>query len=147
MSDLEGYLIVETRADRPGLVRVFSAPQKPSLSDDTTADASRPRIRYAAFFPALHVARMHAQTALRRSMVDAEAGLYRTDPVTAAAAVDSIDLSHRRVYLAPEIESDPGFRAAREQRHRRQRLANRIWTIVGVLAIILLVLFAQIPVF
>ncbi|WP_296807392.1 hypothetical protein [Thiocapsa sp.] len=147
MTDLEGYLVVETRADRPGLVRVFSTPQNPTPSDFEATDPSRPLIRYVAFFPALHVARMHAQTALRRGMVDAEAGLYRTDPVTAVAAVDAIDLSHRRVYLAPEIESDPAFAAAREQRRRRQRLANRIWTIVGVLAIILLVLFAQIPVF
>ncbi|EGV16784.1 hypothetical protein [Thiocapsa marina] len=147
MSDLEGYLIIETRGDRPGLVRVFSSPQNPTPSDVAAADPTRPRIRYAAFFPALHVARMHAQTALRRSMLDAEAGLYRTDPVTAAAAVDAIDLSHRRVYLAPEIESDPGFRAARVKRSRRHRLANHIWTAVGVLALILLFLFAQIPVF
>jgi hypothetical protein len=147
MSNLEGYLIVETRADRPGLIRVFSSPQYPTPSDVAVDDPTRPRIRYAAFFPALHVARMHAQTALRRSMVDAEAGLYRTDPITAVAAVDAIDLSHRRIYLAPEIESDPGFSAAREHRRGRQRLANRIWTIVGILALILLALFAQIPVF
>lgn len=147
MSDLEGYLIVETRADRPDLVRVFGAAQKPSLSDGTTVDPSRPRIGYAAFFPALHIARMHAQTALRHVMVDAEAGLYRTDPVTAAAAVDAIDLAHRRLFLAPEIESDPRFLAQIEKRFKRHRLANRIWTAVGILAIILLVLFAQIPVF
>lgn len=147
MSDLEGYLIVETREDRPGLVRVFSSPQNPTPSDVAATDPSEPRLRYAAFFPALHVARMHAQTALRHSMVDAEAGLYRTDPVTAAAAVDEIDLSHRRVYLAPEIESDPGFSAGREQRRGRRRLANRIWMTVGILALILLALFARIPVF
>ncbi|RKT46158.1 hypothetical protein [Thiocapsa rosea] len=147
MSDLEGYLIVETRDDRPGLVRVFSSPQNPTTSDVVGTDSAGPRLRYAAFFPALHVARMHAQTALRRSMVDAEAGLYRTDPVTAAAAVDAIDLTHQRVYLAPEIESDPGFSTAREQRRGRRRWLNRIWTAVGILAIILLVLFAQIPVF
>jgi hypothetical protein len=147
MSDLEGYLVVETRADRPGLVRVFSTPQVPTPLDGAASEPSQPCIRYAAFFPALLVARMHAQTALRRSMLDAEAGLYRTDPVTAVAAVDAIDLRHRRVYIAPEIESDPGFWAAREKRRKRQRLANRIWTAVGILALVLLFLFAQIPVF
>lgn len=147
MGELEGYLIVETRADRPGLVRVFGAPQAPSPAEIETSDPSRPRVCYAAFFPALHVARMHAQTALRHSMVDAEAGLYRTDPVTATAAVDAIDLVHRRIFVAPEIESDPRLFAQIEKRCKRRRLANRIWTAVGILAIILLVLFAQIPVF
>ena len=61
--------------------------------------------------------------------------------------MDAIDLVHRRLYIAPEIESDPRLFAQIEKRCKRRRLANRIWMAVGVLAIILLVLFAQIPVF
>ncbi len=147
MTEPEGYLVVETHPEHPEFVRVLSTRESPVLSNGLPPDAGIPHIRYVAYFYALHVAQMHAQTALRKWMVDAEAGLYRVDPVTAVAAVDAIDLRHQRLYLAPEIESDPRFLAQIAQRQRRQRLANHIWMAVGILAIILLVLFAQIPVF
>lgn len=147
MTEPEGYLIVETHPGHPDLVRVQGTQRSPVPPDGSPPDPSSPRICYIAFFSALHVARMHAQTALRNRMVDAEAGLYRVDPVTAVAAVDAIDLRHQRLYLASEIESDPRFLEQIERRHWRQRLANRIWTAVGILAILLLFLFAQIPVF
>lgn len=147
MSERDGYLVVETRADRAGLVRVHATRQKPPDPVDITTDPSQPRLRYAAYFTSLHVATMHAQTALRRGMVDAEAGLYRTDPVTATAAVEAIDLAHRRVYLDPALADDPRLAAQIERRRTRHRWANRIWTAVGILAIIMLILFAQIPVF
>lgn len=148
---LSGFLVVETRADRPGYVRVYptrETPSAPSADEpDTDADSPHPRLRYAAAFPALHVAGMHAQTALHRSIVDAESGLFRADPVVAAAAVEAIDLAHRRLYLDPKIAADPRFARLVDQRHARQRLYDRIWTLVGILAILVLILFSQIPVF
>lgn len=147
MSERGGYLVVETRADRGGLVRVHATRQKPPDPVDIAPDPSQPRLRYAAFFTSLHVATMHAQTALRRGMVDAQAGLYRTDPVTAIAAVEAIDLAHRRVYLDPALADDPRLAAQIERRRMRHRWANRIWTAIGIFAIIMLILFAQIPVF
>jgi hypothetical protein len=80
-------------------------------------------------------------------MVDAETGLYRVDPLTAVAAVDAIDLSHRTIYLDPRIAADPRLTAGIEQRRLRHRMVGRIWTGVGILAIILLILLSQIPVF
>lgn len=147
MNDPEGYLVVETDPEHHDLVRVRSTLESPVPPGGSPLGERPSRICYVAFFSALHVARMHAQTALRRQMVDAEAGLYRVDPVTAVAAVDAIDLRHQRLYLAPEIESDPRFRAQIAHRQRRHHLANRVWMAVGILAIIVLVLFAQIPVF
>jgi hypothetical protein len=149
MSEPEGYLVVETHPDHADLVRVYGTGQLPLPipTGDAHPDSTKSRVRYAASFPALLVAQMHAQTALRRNMVDAEAGLYRVDPVTAIAAVEAIDLSHRRVYMDPEIAADPRLAALIDRRRERHRRTRRIWTIVGILAIILLVLFAQIPVF
>jgi hypothetical protein len=149
MSEPEGYLVVETHPDHADLVRIYGTAQLPLPipTGDAHADSTKSRVRYAASFPALVVAQMHAQTALGRNMVDAEAGLYRVDPVTAIAAVEAIDLSHRRVYMDPEIAADPRLSALIDRRRERHRRVRRIWTIVGILAIILLVLLAQIPVF
>ncbi len=147
MSEREGYLVVETRADRTGLVRVYAEHRPPIPSPEQSTDPQQPRVRYVASFPALHVARMHAQTALRRYMVDAETGLYRVDPVTAIAAVEAIDLSHRRVYLDPDLASDPNLSEQVERRRKLHLWRNRFWTGVGLLGILLLILLSQIPVF
>jgi hypothetical protein len=147
MSEPNGYLVVETHPDHADLVRVYGTRELPILPDGSPTDPGRPRIRYVASFSALQVAQMHAQTALRKGMVDAEAGLYRVDPLTAVAAVDAIDLSHRTIHLDPRIAADPRLSAEIEQRRRRQRMAGRIWTSVGILAIIILILLSQIPVF
>lgn len=146
MSEPNGYLVVETHPDHADLVRVYGTRELPILPDGSSTHLG-PRIRYVASFSALQVAQMHAQTALRKGMVDAEAGLYRVDPLTAVAAVDAIDLSHRTIYLDPRIAADPRLTAGIEQRRLRHRMAGRIWTTVGILAIILLILLSQIPVF
>ena len=147
MAEQAGYLTVETRADRPGLVRIEATHRRPVQAAGSPADLEPVRLRYAASFGALHVALMHAQTALRHQMVDAEAGLYRIEPLEAIAAVDAIDLHHRRVYLDPSLADDPRLAEQVERRRRRHRLIDRIWTSVGILAILLLLLFSQIPIF
>jgi hypothetical protein len=90
---------------------------------------------------------MHAQTALGRRLVDIDAGLYRVDPVTAVAAVEAIELSHRRIYIDPEIAADPRLSAEIAQRHRHQGWVGWIWTSVGLLALLVLFLFSLLPVF
>lgn len=162
-------LIVETRADRPGLVRVHVCescpthpPQRPDQQPEQLDSSARPAekaetsgpqrtspqspiLRYAAVFDAIEIARMHAQTALSPYMVDADSGLYRIDPVSAVAAIDTIDLRHRCLYLDPLIAADPRLHRESVRRRTRQRLVARIWTLVGLLAIVILILFAQIP--
>lgn len=147
MAEQAGYLTVETRADRPGLVRIQGTHTRPAEPRGPPSDRDGVQLRYAASFGALHVALMHAQTALRHQMVDAESGLYRVGVLEAVAAVDAIDLQHRRVYLDPGLDADPRLEEQVERRRRRHRLIDRIWTAVGVLAILLLLLFSQIPVF
>lgn len=139
-----GYLIVETRADQAGLVRIYSVDHQPAPASEST-DPAMPRIRYAASFGSLDVALMHAQTALHGCLIDVEAGLYQTDPLTAVAAVDAIDLGHQVQYLDPELAANPRLSAAIEQRRTRRRWINRAWNAVGILAILLLLLLGQFP--
>nr|WP_207162307.1 hypothetical protein [Thiocapsa imhoffii] len=142
-------MIVETHPDHPGLVRVHASHEQPVLH--TAGGVATPRqpvrLHYVAAFNALHVARMHAQTALGRYLVDSEHGLYRTDPITAIAAVDAIDLAHRERYLDPEYVDDPRLLEQVARRRRRHRINRRIWNGIGLLAIILLILLSQVPIF
>lgn len=135
-----GYLIVETRPDRLGWVRIRGADHPPISPAAPRVESAEPWIRYAASFANLHVALMHAHAALRHRTIDAEAGLYRVDPVTAVAAVEAIDLGHRPVYLDPQIASDPRFASEVERRRRRHRQLDRFFTGVGLAAIGLLLL-------
>lgn len=139
-----GYLIVATRADRAGLVHIYSTDRQPAQAAESQ-DPAMPRICYAASFGSLDVALMHAQTALHGCLIDVEAGLYRTDPLTAVAAVDAIDLRHQVQYLDSELTANPRLSAAIERRRTRRRWINRAWNAVGILAILLLLLLAQFP--
>jgi hypothetical protein len=100
----------------------------------------KPQIRYAALFNDLNVALMHAHTALRRGLIDIDAQLYRANPARAVAAIDAIDLSHRRVYLDPELAADPALDAEIGRRRRMRRRIDRIWNGVGIAAILLLII-------
>lgn len=97
-------------------------------------------MRYAAYFDDAFAARMHAQTALRRRLVDVDAGLYRSSAVEAVAAVEGIALSHRRLFLDPVIAADPALREALGRRRRVHQRNERIWQGVGIAAIALLLL-------
>lgn len=83
---------------------------------------------------------MHAHTALSRRLLDVEEGLYRCEPVDAAAAVEASELSHRTAYLDPEIAENPRFVAMTATRRRRHRLADRVWHAVGIAAILFLII-------
>ncbi len=142
-----GYLVIETRSDRPGLVRLYSAPAPPPSLTGGSPDPYGALTRYVASFPSCHIALMHAQTALGRRLVDIDSGLYRVDPVTAVAVVEAIELSHRRIHIDPEIAADPRLSAETARRHRRQAWTGWIWTTVGLLALLVLLLFSLVPVF
>ncbi len=135
----EGYLIVETPADRGGLIRVWIAEQRPPAPctpDDRTPHA--PRMCCAAQFSDVDTARMHAHRHLHRNTVDAEAGLYRVDPAAGVAAVDAIDLRHRIVYLDPKLVDDPRRTLLTRRHQLRRRRIDRIFTGVGIAAVVLL---------
>ena len=141
----QGYLLIETHPDHPGRIHIRGVEHLEAIPPDAIPpDASRaeparkPRIRYAARFGDLDVALMHAHTALRRRLIDIDAHLYRADPVTAVAAVDAIELNHRRVYLDPGLAADPALEGEIARRHRVHRRIDRFWNGVGIAALLLL---------
>jgi len=130
-----GYLLTETSATHPGLARLFLAervPPAPAAGADT-------ELRHAAQFNDIDMARMHAHEMLRRRLVDIDAGLYRATALEAIAAVESIGIRHRRVFLDPALAADPALARAiaahRARRHRR----DRMWRLVGIAALLFLV--------
>lgn len=131
-----GYLLVETHPTHPGLVRIREADQAPA----DAASAPGPRLRYAARFDDVSAARMHAHERLRRRLVDVDSGLYRGDAVTAVAAVEAISLSHRRIYLDPDLAREPRLAEAIAAHQIRQARIERIWRAVGLAAVLLLIL-------
>lgn len=134
----EGYLIIATHAEHPGLVRIRKASTPPD--EPEPGEQTGERIGYVGRFNDLSAAQMQVHTRLHRRLVDIETGLYRSDAVTAVAAAQSLALRHTQVYLAPEIARDPGLEQAIAKRRWRHRLADRLWQVVGIVAVISLVL-------
>jgi hypothetical protein len=71
-----------------------------------------------------------------------DTGLYQATALEAVAAIESIALSHRRVFLDPEIASDPGLVAGIDRLRSRRLRGDRTWRLVGAAALLLLVLKA-----
>jgi hypothetical protein len=142
-----GYLLVETHAQRPGLTRVAVSERLPATPG--LREGAPRRIRYVARFSDADAALMHAHNLLRRYLLDADAGLYRTDLNRAIAAVESLGLSHHRVYLDPTL--DDGSRADIE--HHADRLAamrrrrDRACYAIGYGALLLLIIRALMGLF
>jgi hypothetical protein len=138
----QGYLLIETHPDFPGRVRLVTSERPPGEPSDPAPSAppAGPRIRYAARVSNLEVAAMHAHAALRRDLIDIDTHLYRTDPVQAVAALESIALSHRRIYLDPDLAADPRLDAEIARRRARLLRRDRIWKGIGILAVGLLLL-------
>jgi len=131
-----GYLVIETDRAHPGLVRILETASMPAEPNPPHREGHR--VIYAARFDDLSAAHMHAHAAMRRHLLDVDAGLYRIDPVNAVAAVDASDLSHRRVYLERELADDPDLARAVAGRRKRYRLNDRIWQSVGIAAALIL---------
>jgi hypothetical protein len=136
-----GHLIVETGGAQPERVRIYASGYPPPLPKPQERGQD-PRPCHVVFFDDLSAARMHAHELLRRKLIDVESGLYRATPIEAVAAVESIDLAHRRVYLDPDIAADRAL-SERVARLRSSRLrAERTWRLIGFAALILLVIKA-----
>jgi hypothetical protein len=133
-----GYLFVETSPGQPGFVRIRKTHQAPPLPGGKQPGDSM--VRFAAYFEDLEAARMHAHTRLRRNLADVEAGLYRTTVKDAVAAVESVDLPHRSIYVTPALETDPAVTQAVDARRRRHRWADRAWRVVAGIGVALLLL-------
>jgi hypothetical protein len=132
----EGYLIIETNAEHPQMVRIHTSDAPPA--EPGPEPLTGPRVRYAARFNDLSAALMQTHTRLRHCLVDVETGLYRSDPITAISAAQSVALRHRQVYLDPEISENRAFAKAISRHQWRHRLADRFWQAVGAIAVLFL---------
>jgi hypothetical protein len=134
-----GVLYLETHAAHPGLVRVALADAPPPTGTNVAA-----RMRYAARFADRDAALMHTHELLRRRLVDVDARLYRTSLPAAIAAIESLDLSHRRLYVDPDLDADSVAAIRRTQTRlvRHRQVVDRVWTVVGYVVLGLLLLRA-----
>lgn len=119
-----GYLTVETHAGHAGLSRLKLRREQP---DPDPTGHEQPRIRYVAQFNDGDAALMHTHEILKRRLLDPDTHLYRIAPERAVAAVESLGLRHRRVYLDPDFPEQSRTTIAQftarfaRQRERRER--------------------------
>jgi hypothetical protein len=139
-----GFLFLQTSPSHPGLVRILTTTAEAPNPASRDGPAADPPIRFVARFNDLDAARLHAFSALRRHLVDLDAGLFRVGIIDAIAAVDSIRLPHRLMFLDPGLSAEEkSLLTARIGRHRRRgRRADQAWRLVGWIAIAWLVLLA-----
>jgi len=133
-----GYLSIETSSDRPELLRLVLSDRCPTVSETEGPDS----VRYIARFNDGEAALMHTHQLLRRRLVDVGAGLYRVDLVSAVAAIESLGLSHGRIYLDPHLsQQELGRIDARVLQLQTKRLRReRFWYAVGYIALGVLLL-------
>jgi hypothetical protein len=117
-----GYLAIETHRDRPGIVRLVLSTEAPDPAPAAHADR---RLRYVARFNDREAALMHTHEILRRRLIDLDTHLYRVPPERAIAAVESLDLKHRRIYLDSEFSDES--RSAIASLTERLRSRRRAW--------------------
>lgn len=139
-----GYLAVETHRNRPGLVRLVVSDHLPQPDTDDERDT---QLRYAARFNDRDAALMHTHEILKRRLIDPDVHLYRAEMAHAIAAIESLGLSHRDVYIDPDLDAATRrtIETAREvitaQRRRKERLFETIGYIgIGMLLLNLFVL-------
>jgi len=117
-----GYLAIETHRDRPGIVRLVSSIEAPDPAPNAHADR---RLRYIARFNDREAALMHTHEILRRRLIDPDAHMYRVPPERAIAAIESLDLKHRRTYLDSEFSDES--RSAIASLTKRFNMQRRAW--------------------
>jgi hypothetical protein len=134
-----GYLIVETSDAHPDWVRLYTSEHPPD-HDAAGYQPTRPVARYTAYFDDLSAARMHAHEVLRRRLVDVDAGLYRSTVIEAVAAVESLALAHRRVYLDPGLTAGSALTERTVKLRARRLRGERTWRIIAYAAVALLLI-------
>jgi hypothetical protein len=120
-----GYLAIETHRDRPGIVRLVLSTEAPDPAPIARADR---RLRYIARFDDQEAALMHTHEILRRRLIDPDTHLYRVSPERAIAAIESLDLKHRRTYLDSEFSDES--RSAIASLTKRFLMQRRAWATV-----------------
>jgi hypothetical protein len=83
---------------------------------------------------------MHTHEILKRRLLDLDAHLYRAPLEHAIAAVESLDLRHRRIYIDPDLGDETRVEIARltDQNRRRLRRKDALFEAIGYIALGLL---------
>jgi len=133
-----GYLSLETRDDRPGMVRFCRSIEFP----DTERQGGEAGIRAIASYKDLDAAEMHVHDHLRHHLVDIDSHLYDVSLAEALAALHSLSLTNRVEWIDPSVDSET--LAAMQgyiDKHKAARRRRDLWIrLVIVIAIALLVL-------
>jgi len=86
------------------------------------------RLRYIARFNDSDAALMHTHEILKRRLIDADGHLYRVSAERAIAAIESVDLKCRRIYLDGELSDE--CKEAIASQAERLRSRRRAWAVV-----------------
>lgn len=137
-----GYLAIETHSDHPAVVCIRVSNQQPEVDSDATDNGATDgsHVRYIARFNDPLAATMHVHEVLRRKLVDLDEHMYRTDVISAVAALESIDLRHERVYLDPALAHDSAREIARQTEAfvASQQRRDRLFQAMGFVGIAIL---------
>jgi hypothetical protein len=133
-----GFLTLTTHPDHPGLVRAQVRDELPEVS--TQQDGSE--IRYIARFSDGEAALMHVQNSMHAYLEVLESRIYRRSLGQMIACVEADGLEHKRIWMDPTLDEKSLQQIAHEtqKRARARRRGERVWQIVGYLALLLLIL-------
>lgn len=140
-----GLLYLETSPTHSGLVRIrFLADPLHEISGTEIDPDDDAQQRLVLRFHDIEAAAMHAHQCMRRYLVDVDTHTYRIPLPEAIACLQAIELRHQTVFIDPDLpERDvQSIETQVAALHRRAKTVDRIWQIVGGLAIAFLVLLA-----
>ncbi|MDJ0739710.1 MAG: hypothetical protein QNJ91_08330 [Gammaproteobacteria bacterium] len=129
-----GYLAVHTHDAHGGWVRLVTSPHQP---DAAQGAPNQPQIRYIARFNDIEAALMHTHEILKRRLLDPDAHLYRASLAQAIAAVESLALRHRGVYIDPDLDATTRAEidAQRQRNIDAQQRKDRFFQVLGSIGI------------
>jgi len=132
-----GYLSIETHDEYRGLIRFVLSDRQPD--PEPTLHSTR-RIRYIARFNDNAAGLMHAHEILKRRLVDPDGHIYRVPMERAIAAVESLGLAHRRIYLDADFSADTKaqIEVLADQYRARQRRLETFFQTLGYIGVGLL---------
>jgi hypothetical protein len=132
-----GYVLLESNAEHPGLIRVANVEIRP---DPAPTGHETTRIHCVVAFDDSDAAVLHFHEALKRRLVDPDTHLYRAPVEQGIAALDAIDLRHRVLYLDCDFSSDQRqviTDLTARYRGRKQRV-RKVFDTIGYIAFALL---------
>lgn len=129
-----GYLSIETHDEHRGVIRFVLSDRQPD--PEPTLHSAR-RIRYIARFNDCEAGLMHTHEILKRRLLDPDTHLYRVPMEQAIAAIESLGLRHRRIYLDSDFSADTKahIEALTERYRDRRRYQTAFFQTLGYIGV------------